>query len=391
VRFPRWRWQGRIDAVIAVGLLCALAGGVAYLVGMLVDARATMTGYLVAYVWLVSIAFGALFFLLLVHIVKAGWPVLLRGLLEAIGATFPLLALLFIPIALELARLFPWMTPSLLEEHARKLAHERAAYLSPGFFIARAVLYFLVAIPVAELLRGWSIAQENDPAFVAAPRQRMLSAGAMSLVVLAVTFAAYDWIMSVDPVWYSAVLGLYYLASGLLGMMAFVILAAAGARDLPLGRSHWYALGRCLLTFTLVWGYLAYFQFMLTWIADLPDEVSWFLARDQPGWRWMTYVAIVILHFGVGVLVLLPRAAKRSRRWLVGVALGQLVLQYLDILWCIEPSLYPGGFWLGWRQPLITVGMAGAVVAFGGWRLRGLSIPARHDPLYSRALAYFSR
>ena len=377
-----------IAAVVGAGLLA---------VAFVLDPRRAFYGYLTGYAFALSFALGALVFLMIVNTMNATWPVALRRLNEAIAGTLPLFIPLFVPILFGLRALYPWTTPAAIgDPHLRTVIVHQQAFLNPPFFIARAALYLFVWGAIGALLRRWSLAQDVDgpPPEPWKIRARVLSAVGLPPIGLTLTFASFDWLMSLSPAWQSTIYGLYFFAgAALAGVAALVLATLCVQREgflLEVRGAHYYALGRLLLTFVILWAYIAFFQFLLIWIADKPDEVPYYIARLHTSWRYES-IALVVGQFVVPFLLLLPYRPKRSGRFLFAVALWLAVAHYLDVHWLVVPSGYPAGITVHIGDLGGALFSGGLAVAFGVWLLRGHPLVPRNDPALSRALEYRSR
>ena len=380
--------------IVAFAAALSAVGVVLLFAGALVDGPRALYAYLAAYNFVVSTAVGALIFLMICHAMHAGWPTLLLRLTEAMVATLPLCLVLFVPIVLGLRVIYPWLRPeTLADEHLRRVIAERAAYLNPVGFVARTAAYFAVWIVVGFFLRRWSSAR--DAAAGAAARERMyaLSGVLLPLVALAVSFAAFDWVMTLAPAWYSTMFPVRYFAGGFLGALALltVLTAAADRAGLIHGinDSHYYALGRLLLAFVIFWAYVEYVQFMLIWIANKPDEVTFYLRRARGGWRWVSAI-LVLAQFVLPFFVLLSYDIKRRRGPLAAVAAWILAAHYLDAHWLVMPSGQPEGAPYRWIDLGALLAVGGAVVVYGVLRLRGQRMVPVHHPLLPEAIRYES-
>jgi len=378
-------------------LLATAAGAALFVLGLLVDPRRALHGYLAAHAFVLSLALGALAFLMTVHAMDATWPVAVRRLVEAAVATLPLLALLFLPVVAGLGELYPWTRPAAeLDAALGDAARHRRPWLNVPFFLVRGGVYFAVWSALALLLCRWSLAQDRPgaPAAALRARQRVLAAVGLPPLGLTATFAAVDWLMSMSPTFHSTMFGFYFLAGAYLGGIALtVVLAAAvaGADTAPaLGPSHFHALGRLLLAFTVFWGYIAFFQYMLVWAADQPGEARWYLARARGG-AGALGVAVAVGQFALPFLALLSWARKRRRAAMVAVALWALAFHWLDVHWLVVPSLGRGGFPLSWVDLAALAAVGGPAVLAGARFLRGRPLVPRRDPALAAALEYRSR
>lgn len=380
--------------LIGASLGLALVGVALLIAGAILDPRRFFFSYLAAYAYAVSVAVGALIFLMICHAMRAGWPVAVRRLLEAIVGALPLLAVLFVPLLLGLGSLYPWLDPaSIPDEHVRELVHHKEPYLNLPFFLIRTALYFAIWIGAAALLRRWSLRSDEDAALDVGVRPQALSAGALPLVGLALSFAAFDWLMSLDPTWVSTMYPLYIFAGGFVSAIALLTVltfAADRAGLLPgISASHYYALGRLLFAFTIFWAYVAYFQLMLIWVANLPGEVQFYVRRSGGPWGAVS-VVLAFTQFVIPFFVLLSYRLKRSPAILAAVSAWILAAHYIDVHWLVLPELARGGFPYHVLDVGALLAISGASVAFAALRLRGRRVLPINDPGLARALRYES-
>jgi hypothetical protein len=377
----------------------AAVGLVASVVGAVLDPRRAAASYLAAFAAVLGVALGALALVMIAHVTGATWFVLLRRRAEDVLATLPALAVLFVPLLLAVRVLYPWAGPlGALAPGLRAAVDAKRAYLNVPFFAVRAVLYWGTWIALAELLRGASLRQDRagDAGDAAAARaldrrMRALSAAGLPALALTLTFASFDWMMSLSPAWSSTVYGVYAFAGGAVGALALLAVLAArrprGDATNPVGDEHRHALGKLLLTFVLFWAYLGYAQYVVVWSADLPAEVGWYVARVRGGWGAVAAV-LVAGHLVLPALALLVRAVKRSRVALAAVGAWLLAMHYLDVYWLLLPERTPGRLAPHWLDVAALAAVVGVAVAAGVWR-RGTepALPAG-DPRLAAALAY---
>ena len=380
--------------VVVVAALLSAVGVVLLIAGAFVDGPRALYAYLTAYNFVASTAMGALVFLMICHAMHAGWPTLLRRLTEAMVGTLPLCAVLFVPVLAGLRVIYPWLRPETVgDPRVRHVVAQRALYLNTTGFVARSVAYFVVWIVVGFFLRRWS--RPKDARAGAAARERMyaLSGALLPLVALAVSFAAFDWVMSLAPLWQSTMFPVRYFAGGFLGALSLLtVLTAAADRAglLPgVNESHYYALGRLLLAFVIFWAYVAFFQLMLIWIADKPDEVTFYLARARGGFLALS-VIVGMAQFVVPFFLLLSYDLKRRRGRLAAVAVWLVAAHYLDVHWLIVPSGQPEGAPYHWIDLGALLAVGGVTVVYGVLRLRGEALVPVHDPALPEAIRYES-
>lgn len=378
---------GAAAAVIGLGL---------FAVGIGVDRKQAFFSYLTAWTFVTSLALGSLLFLMITHAMGAKWPVVLRRLSETIAWTLPVLGILFIPVAIGLEDLYLWTSHSTGDAHLDHLLHHKSKYLNVGFFVGRTVFFFAVWTVAAFLLRKWSLDRDRNKDLDVSGRQKAVAAALLPAVGLSLTFAAFDWLMSLSPAWFSTMFGVYYFAGGFLGGLALLtILAARAWRDDALlggmvATSHFYALGRLLFGFVVFWAYIAFFQLFIIYAANKPEEVTWYVIRLEGSWRAMGLV-LLFAHFVVPFFALISYGVKRRPGFLAAISAWLLVIHYVDLHWIVMPTLHPTGFRPHWLDVVTLLGVGGAALAFGVLSLRGKAIAPGNDPAFAASLRYRSQ
>jgi hypothetical protein len=378
----------------------ALVGWIGVAVGHGLARVQTHFAYLTAFAFVVSIALGALIFLMTTYVVGARWNAVIRRLNECVVSALPVLAVCFLPIVFWLGDLYLWMAEpealaQLSEHESHALAHKQA-YLNAPFFVVRAALYFVIWGAAAFVLCRRSVLRDRaalatQEASPHAP-ERAFSAALLPLVCLALTFAAFDWLMSLQPFWMSSIFGVYVFAGGFvasLGLVAVLAHAAARGGVVPIRPPHFHALGRLMFGFTVFWAYIAFFQALLIALPNRPEEVVFYLRRLEGGWRAVVW-ALIIGRFALPFFILLPRSIKFRGRALAWVGAGLVVGHYLDIYWLVMPMLEG-------RGPLPSIWDVCALLALGGtfslaaaaW-LSGKSLVVGNDPQLEASVAYRS-
>lgn len=380
-------------AVLRASLALGAIGVAFVALGAVTDPRQAYMSYLVAYTAVLATVLGALTLVMLSHVVGARWYVVLRRVTETIACTLPVLALLFVPLVIGMHELYPWamppgsVTPSLGEEIAKK-----AAYLNVPFFVARAVTFFIVWLVIAWLLRRWSVRQDVEGGVELTTWQRRLSGGGFPFLAIALTFAAFDWLMSLSPAWWSTIYGVYFFAGAMVAATSLVALLAmlaarAGALAGYVGAEHFGALGKLLLTFVIFWAYIAFAQLLIIWSGDIPAESVWYVTRLHGGWGTLA-LALLLFHFALPFLLLLPRGTKRSPRAMASIGTMLLIVHYFDIYWLAMPELHPRGMTIHWLDAAALAAVVGCAVAFGAW-LFGRSAPVPlGDPYLEDSVRY---
>lgn len=385
VSLPREGWPARLP-LLAGGLGVALLV-VAFLVGG-GNKPQLYHSYLLGWLYFVTLGVGGLFFVLLQHVTRAGWSVVVRRLAENIAITLPVLALLFVPLALGLHDLYPWAGH---EAHDPVVAL-KAAWLSPGPFVLRAAIYLVAWSVLALWFWRQSALQDQMGALAITRRMQSVAAPALVVFALTLTFAAFDWVMSLAPRWYSTVFGGYVFAGLAMATFALLIVIAlmlqrAGLLEGVVTAEHFHDLGKLLFAFVVFWAYIAFSQFMLMWYANMPEETNWFAHRLTPGWKPLS-VFLVVGHFVAPFLFLLLRDVKRHRATLWVAALWALLMHWLDLYWLVMPSLYAQGPRLHLLDVLTFLAIGSIFVAAlsGAMRLRAL-VPV-NDPRLAESLAF---
>jgi hypothetical protein len=309
-------------------------------------------------------------------------------------APFPILAVLFLPVMAGYRVLFPWGHPEeFLDEGVRRGLEHRAPYLNPGFFFARAVIYFAIWIALSAVLRRWSFEQDRAENLEASRKTYVVSAFALPIVGLTIIFSSVDWLMALSPEWRSTMFPVYVFGSGFVGAIALLTAltyAAHRAGFLPeLDTSHYYALGRLLLAFTIFWAYAAFFQLMLIWIANEPGEAVFFLERWQGVWKG-TSILLFFARFGVPFILLMPYGIKRRPRRLTRMAILIVVATYIDFHWLVMPAMHRGGSPFNLFDLATAAVVGGLCTAFAVWRHAGRPVVPLHDPRLAEAFAYRS-
>jgi hypothetical protein len=320
--------------------------------------------YLVAFIFWIGFPLGCWAMVMLHHLVGGRWGFMVQRLLESAARTFPLMALLFLPLVFGLRELYPWSMPGAA---ADPLLQEKSAYLNATFFIARAIFYFAVWIAFGYFLSRWSLEQDRTGERSLTARLQNLSGPGLALYGLTVTFSAIDWAMSLEPHWYSTIYGMIYMVGYALAALAFVVIAAYCLADRdPLAqvadRDRFHDLGNLLLALVMLWAYLGFCQFLLVWTENLQEEIPWYLRRMTGGWQAIA-VLLIAFQFVLPFLLLLSRSAKRRARVLAGVALLILAMHWVDLLWLVAPAFHPGKFYLHWIDLTALAGIGGVWMA----------------------------
>jgi hypothetical protein len=382
-------------ARLAVGYPLGV-GVVATAIGCTGIARSSahaLFAYAAAFFVVATTGLGALLFVMVAHTARARWFVIMRRITAAVASTLLLMPVLFLPIAFGLRTLYPWARPlEALEDDALRHQVEHARpWMNAPLFLVRSYVYLLAWASLAHLLRRTSLANDDRPSEEAVRRERLVSAAGLPVIAVTLTMAAFDWIMPLSPRWASDVFGFYLFAGSLgasIGATAVALWLAWRSDLLPreVRPDHFHALGRVLLVGVIFWTYIAFCQFLLTWIADLPREVIFYGDRVRGPWRAASKL-LAIVHFVIPFAALLSRPLKRTPAALAVVGLWMIAAHALDLYWLCVPPAHDGMRWsdLGW-----LVGLPCVCAAFATWRYLGAAPFPTHDPALGEALRYES-
>ncbi len=371
-------------------------------------------GYLLAFVFVWSVVLGSVFFIALQHITGSVWSVVTRRVAEMFASPIWLVAILFIPImVLALipsdAHLFPWAHAGdaahgadadaaghdsgadATHDHAAALVAKKAPYLNVPFFILRTALYFLIWIAFGAYFVRTSLKQDDGEAGPeASARMKRASAPFIILFGLTVTFASFDWLMSLQPEWFSTIFGVYVFSGMTLAALAAVTLGVVGMRAkgwLPedlVTPAHLYSLGGLLFAFTCFWAYIAFSQYMLIWYGNLPEETFWFADRFENGWLTVSML-LTGVRFVVPFFMLLPRSAKMNPRRLAQASVVILLGQWIDLYWLILPQAHGDAPKLGFQELGPSLLLTGILLYFVAGFLGRRRLAAVGDPLFEKS------
>jgi hypothetical protein len=326
--------------------------------------------YLLGFMCWLGVALGSMAILMIRHLTGGGWGMVIRRILGAAMRTVPLLAALFIPVIIGMHRLYIWARPlsEVPDEHLRQhLADITKSYLTTNGFILRAAFYFAIWNLLSYLLSRWSRQTDHAGAPDNTDRFKVVAGPGLILYGFTISFAAIDWVMSLDPSWISTIFGLVILIGEVLSAMCFAVVVERILFNYKpmsemLTADFVHDHGKWMLVFTMVWAYFNFSQWLIIWAGNLPAEITYYMRRLNGGWGFIGLI-IVIFHFAIPFGILLSRSFKRNIRRLVWLAAWLMLMRYLDLFWIIEPNFSQslkftladlvvpiaiGGFWLSY-------------------------------------------
>ena len=381
---PLWLGVGVLSAVVGVGGSAALAatreGGWDRL----------LETYLVSFSLFLALSLGGLFFVMLQHVTRAGWSVVVRRIAEAIASNVWIMAVLVLPIVAGIGHLYHW---SHLEEAAHDpLLAGKIGFLNPTFFLIRLFVYFVVWGGLATFFHRTSVRQDatGDPALTM--RMERLAGPGLVLFALTVNFAAFDLLMSLDPHWFSTIYGVYYFAVSVVCFFAvmpklLVGLQWQGILSRVVTVEHFHDLGKLLFAFVVFWAYIAFSQYMLIWYGNIPEETQWYLKRQTGDWAWVS-LALLVGHFIIPFLVLISRLVKRRPRLLAFTGSYMVLMSWLDLYWLVIPEFSPGVARFGLIDVLCFFGVAGVYSVSLVFVLRRHSLIPEQDPRLRESILF---
>ena len=390
----------RLDRVQRLALIAAAAGLAGCAAAWLIAPGSFYHAYLVGYVFWVGISLGCIGLTLLHHLVGGGWGLPIRRPMESAGVTLLPLAILFLPIALGLPHLYEWARPEEVAHDA--LLQSKSSYLNPGFFLGRTGAYFAVWLVLALLIDRLSAAQDRRDDFGPSRWLGSLAGPGLILLFLTGTFAAIDWMMTLEPHWVSSIYGaMVVVGQGLatLSMMVLIVVSMSDRRPMDRAVTHGrlHDLGNLMLAFTMLWAYMSFSQFLIIWSGNLPEEIPWYLRRARGAWQWVALV-LIVFHFFLPFFVLLFRENKRYGRLLRRVAAWILAMHWLDLVWLIVPASIEVGHesrhspQIPWGGVLVSlaalVGVGGVWISAFLWRLKAWPMIPLNDPNLNEVLAH---
>ena len=380
--------NGSANRAKTISLLIGAIGLTGCVIGWVTTPRDFFVAYLFGHFFFLGLSLGSLGLLMIHHLTGGLWGYAVRRFLESAVGNLPFLALLFTPIFFGLPYLYPWMNPSVVG--ASDALRQKQFYLNTPGFVIRTAIVFGIWIIIARLLLTWSAEQDVTVSVEPTRKMRRLSGPGLVIYPLTMTFAAVDWLMSMEADWYSTMFPVLLCIGQILSALALVILLLAwAARSSPLsslaGEETFHKLGNLLLAFTMMWAYLAFGQLLVIWSGNLPHEISWYLHRVNDGWRWIA-IFIALFHFFVPFFVLLMRPAKRRRRVLASVAACVFIAHIVAVWWTIAPSIYSKQLYVSWIAVAAFLGVGGVWSAAFLRNLEKRRLVPMNDPRFAVAV-----
>jgi hypothetical protein len=372
----------QMDRIQRNALVVGLIALALTLVALFRDSQHFWQSYLFAYIFWAGLTLGCLGIFFLHNVVGGNWGVAVRRMVESGMRNLPLMLLFALPLFFALKTLYIWTDATYRAEHFA-VGH-KAIYMNQPFFIARTVLYFVIWLALGSRILGMANEHDRtgDPALF--NRIKGASAPALLIFVVTTTYAFIDWIMSLEPDWYSTIYPWMFTVSQVLLTFAFLValLVLLSKREPFAGfvtPQHYHDLGNLMLAFTMLWAYMSFAQFLIIWAENLPDEIPWYIRRFSGGWGYIAWT-ISIFHFCVPFFLLLMRFIKKNPNLLRSLALWMILVRILDVFWIVAPAFRQKGLEVYWTDIVALIGIGGIWLSFFIRNLKSRPLLADHDP-----------
>jgi hypothetical protein len=380
------------SSISKIGMTLLLVGVILGVAAFFVDNSRAVYNYLIAFTFMISVGVGALFLIALEYIVGADWSVPIRRVVEFFAATIPLLAILVIPLLLNVGELFHWSHPEAVAED--KILNAKAPYLNVTFFIVRVfVLIGLWSLFYFFFVRN-SKKQDTSKDQKLTTINIRLSAIFIPIFALTITISAIDWLMSVEPHWFSTIIGVYFFAGTVIAALAAVTLATVllkenGYLHPAMTNDHLYSLGALMFAFVNFWGYIAFSQYMLIWYADLPEETFWFMQKWEGSWAIFS-IGLIIIKFLVPYIVLVSQPSKMDPKKLKFIAVWLLFAHFYDLFWFVMPEMeqLSGGYSFSWIDLVFPIAAVGLIILVFNMKAKKENLIPIGDPKLQRGLDF---
>lgn len=348
------------------GLTFVLVGVVLSLLAFFVDRERAIFNYLVTYMMLVSVGLGSFFIVVLEYIAGADWSTPFRRIAEFLSGLLPVLLILVIPLILLNHDLFHWAHHEAVE--GDKILKGKAPYLNIEFFIIRTFVFIGLWVLFYFVMTKNSRKQDSTRDQKLTTKNIKLSAVFVPVFAITITFTAIDFMMSLEPHWFSTIFGVYYFAGTVIAALSAITLIILYLRDKGyfspwMNDDHLFSLGALLFAFVNFWAYIAFSQFMLIWYADLPEETFWYLTRWEGGWMFLSII-LILTHFAVPYFALLTQPSKKNPKRLKFIAIWLLFAHLLDLFWLIMPNMgvMKKGYYFSWIDLVFPIAGIGIVI-----------------------------
>jgi hypothetical protein len=377
-----------------------VVGGIALLLaifGAVTSQASFYHAYLFSYMWVLGLTLGSLGLLMLQHLTGGTWGIIIRRPLEAASKNIWLVLLMFVPVVLGMKYLYSgneaehgWLNSPKSGEGA--LSPFQQNYLTSSGYLIRAAIYFVVWFGLVWIFNRWSKEQDVNREDRALRRRfKMFSGPGIILYVLAMSFAAIDWVMSVSPHWASTIYGFIFVAGQAISSMAMmiaivVLLAASKPYAAIVQKRHLHDLGKLLFAFNMLWAYFDFSQLLIIWSGNQPEEITFYMTRLRGGWG-VVAVLVLVFHFAVPFLLLLSRDVKRTAGLVSKVAVWMIFMRLADLFWMTRPEFTTSAL-PTWLDIVVPVALVGLWLGFFAMNLKKMPLLPLGDPKLAEAIAH---
>lgn len=374
------------------GWILLVAGAALGLLGFYVDHSRAVFSYLVAYMFLVSLGVGSVFLLALEYVAGADWSVPFRRIIEFTGFITPFLLILAIPLLFNLDQLFQWAQPQIVAKD--EILAGKSPYLNTQFFIIRVILFIIIWSAFYFLISRNSLKQDLNGDQRLTKINIKLAAVFIPLFALTISFTSFDWMMSLEPHWFSTIFGVYFFSGIVIAALACATIFAIPLKEKgylhsDLNNEHLFSFGALLFAFVNFWAYIAFSQYLLIWYADLPEETTWFLTRWQGSWAYFS-IFLIVIHFLVPYIILLSQPAKMDPKRLKFSAVWLLFAHLFDLFWLIMPSVQSmeHGYIFSWIDLVFPIAAVGIVIILFTLKAKNNNLIPVGDPKLQKGLNF---
>ena len=375
-----------------IGMSLLVLGIILGTASYLIDPARASFSYLTSFVFLVCIGIGSLFLVSLEYAAGAVWSVPFRRISEFLSASVPFFLILALPLFFNMHNLFIWTNPAAVAGDA--VLRQRATYLNIPFFIIRDVLIFVIWAIFYYVLIKNSRKQDLTLDQSITTRNTKFSIAFIVIFAFSISIFSFDWMMSMTPHWFSTIFGIYLFSDAVWVALAFTTFAAVtlserGYLTSKIKKDHYYSLGTLMFAFTVFWAYIAFAQYMLQWYGNLPEEIVYFQQRWTGVWKIIP-LALVITHFIVPFLLLIPRSSKTNPKILKFAAIWIIAVQVLDSYWRVMPSMVDNGltFHISWMDFTFPIAVIGLIIYLFSLLAKKNNLLAIGDPKLKRGLDF---
>ena len=371
---------GKIALVIGIiGLLLSIFGYFS-------DSKQFYFSYLTSFAFWVSLGLGGLFFTMLHHISGARWSTVILRISQAAMSVLPIMIIFIIPLFFGIKELYDWSHPEIVAHSS--VLQGKSGYLNISFFTIRALIYFIIWGVLSFFINKYSRFQDEGK--TSTKQLRIVSAPGMFLFAFTISFAAFDWLMSLDPHWFSTMFGAYYFGGSFVIILAFLIIMANylksnGTLNTEIGHAHFSDLGKLFFGFIVFWAYLGGAQYFFIWYANIPEETVWFLDRWKNSWATVSKL-LIFGHFLLPFITLIFFNTKRNRKILVFFAFWIFFFHYVDMYWLVAPTLHHEFAHISWMDLTTFIGIGGVFIALFWRNFTSKAIIPINDPYLSDSL-----